>query len=113
MAVKYFISYTVYYDCPTCDGNGAGDIEHIHLSNTFDNIKQIADYIQTDFGTYFLVLYQLEEFGEITKVCDFTMHNSGHRTYGTSFTIKGETYKVTKDDITSTDETFNLLYAKR
>lgn len=112
MESKYFISYTIYYGCPTCDGNGWGDLETISLSPLFDNIVQLVNYIKNNIGEYFLVLYSLDAYGDVTKVCDITMINGGHRTHGASFNLEGHTYTITTDKVESTNETFNILYGK-
>lgn len=114
--MKYFYSYTVYYDCPSCDTNGFGDSEMVHLSDAYDNKKELIESIQSRAGAdKFGMLYSLDEWGEIQKICDINERTGFHAVREVSFKLDGFDYQFNLDDkgqfkLQTTDEGYKRIY---
>lgn len=94
-----------------------GDIECISLSDAFENRKALIDHITKRAGSdKFGVLYSLDEWGDIQKICDINERTGGHRVREVSFKLDGFDYTLVADNMTgefklqTTDEGYKRIY---
>ena len=112
---KFFYSHSHYYDCPSCDGNGFGDIEFVHLSPTFDNKKDLlANILENTNSLHFGKLYSLDDWGEIQSLGDIIETTGFHSVRSVELTMDGFYYKYKqinyKWTLETNDEGYKRLY---
>jgi hypothetical protein len=91
---KFLITYTPHYDCPSCDGNGAGSPEEIR-TETFDSIEAILEEIKKNVdNTYYLEIYEIVKMGELKHISTINTETGGHRVLSVSFSIDDEPHQL-------------------